>query len=77
MTIRQMPRLNEGTAVTIRYLTTTEFAQRLGLKDRSSLPKNLPTPDALIGTKRGWLPETVDAWDAARPGHGGRPPKTN
>lgn len=59
----------------VRYLSTTEFAQRLGLKDRSSLAKNLPEPDAYIGTTRGWLPETVDRYDRERPGHGGRPPK--
>ena len=35
-----------------------------------------PEPDAMIGTTRGWLPKTVDAWNAERPGRGaggGRP----
>ena len=25
---------------------------------------------ALIGATRGWLPETIDRWNAARPGRG-------
>ena len=33
---------------------------------------------ALIGRTRGWLPETIDRWNASRPGRGvggGRPRK--
>ena len=39
---------------------------------------NLPEPDALIGATRGWLPDTIDRRNAARPGRGvggGRPRK--
>jgi hypothetical protein len=32
----------------------------------------LPEADAMIGNVRGWLPETIDAWHAARPGRGAR-----
>lgn len=60
---------------TVIYLSTSEMAERLGLVSRGSLPKNLPEPDALIGSIRGWLPETVDEWQRNRPGRGGRPPK--
>lgn len=28
----------------------------------------LPEPDALIESTRGWKPETIDAWNKARPG---------
>ena len=38
----------------------------------------LPEPDAMIGRTRGWLPETIDGWNAKRPGRGvggGRPRK--
>ena len=38
----------------------------------------LPEPDVLIGRTRGWLPETIDEWNARRPGRGvggGRPRK--
>lgn len=38
----------------------------------------MPEPDAYIGRTRGWKTETIDAWNAARPGRGvggGRPRK--
>jgi predicted DNA-binding transcriptional regulator AlpA len=54
----------------IRYLSTTELAERIGV-GRSSLGNyRLPEPDAMIGATRGWLPETIDAWNASRPGRG-------
>ena len=37
----------------------------------------LPAPDVILGQSPGWLPETVEAWIAGRPGKGagaGRPP---
>lgn len=38
----------------------------------------LPKPDAITGTgpnaPRGWLPETIDRWNAERPGRGNRRP---
>ena len=33
-------------------------------------------PDVLVGSIRGWSEQTIDEWNAARPGHGGRPRKT-
>lgn len=62
-----------------RYLSVAEVAERLGVSVNSvkgyAAKGILPTPDATIGATRGWLPATIDAWHAARPGHGGRPPK--
>lgn len=59
----------------IHYLSTAEVAEHLGLASRGSLPGNLPEPDAYVGRSRGWLTETIDRWNAARPGKGGRPRK--
>lgn len=69
--------------MTQRFLGRTQVATRLGLEKNtigSYLNKGmLPPPDAIIGEGRaavsGWLPETIDAWDASRPGKGGRPRK--
>jgi len=60
--------------VTKRFLSVTECAARLGIT-RSTLNSYirkdmLPAPDALIGDVRGWLPETIDEWNAQRPGRG-------
>lgn len=61
--------------MTRRYLSASEVADRLGI-DRSAISRyRMPDPDALIGKTRGWLPETIDEWNANRPGHGGRPRK--
>ncbi|XBH21624.1 XRE family transcriptional regulator [Jonesiaceae bacterium BS-20] len=49
------------------YLSLQEIADRLGVSRNSVAKYNLPKPDAYIGTTRGWLPETIDTWDAARP----------
>jgi predicted DNA-binding transcriptional regulator AlpA len=64
--------------MTMRYLSCAELAERIGVS-RSALGRyKLPEPDAITGTVRGWLPETVDAWHGQRPGRGrgaGRPRK--
>lgn len=52
------------------YLTASEFAARIGVKTDTLNRYTLPEPDAMIGRTRGWLPETVDAWNASRPGKG-------
>ena len=52
------------------YLSTSEFAARIGVKPDTLNRYKLPEPDAMIGRTRGWLPETVDAWNASRPGKG-------
>lgn len=70
--------------MTARYLSINECAERLGITPHTiatyGRQGRLPAPDAIIGAgtraKRGWLPGTIDAWNASRPGHGGRPPKT-
>jgi hypothetical protein len=54
------------------FLSRTEFAERIGVQSATLGRYKLPEPDARIGTTRGWLPETVDAWNAARPGRGKR-----
>lgn len=62
--------------MTARYLSLKEVGERLHVKNAAAY--RLPEPDALIGTTRGWLPETIDQWNAQRPGQGvggGRPRK--
>lgn len=64
--------------MTTRYLSLTEVAARLGITTGALAGYKLPEPDALIGRTRGWLPETIDEWNASRPGRGvggGRPRK--
>lgn len=56
--------------MTIRYLSRAEFAERIGVKSDTLKRYNLPEPDAMIGRTRGWLPETIDKWNASRPGRG-------
>ena len=61
------------------YLGVKQVAERLGITQGALLSLNLPEPDALIGRTRGWRPETIDRWNAGRPGRGvggGRPRKT-
>lgn len=50
------------------YLSSTEVAERIGVAPDTLGRYKLPEPDALIGTTRGWLPATIDAWNASRPG---------
>jgi predicted DNA-binding transcriptional regulator AlpA len=57
----------------VRYLSLTEFAARIGVTSLSKY--RLPAPDAMIGGTRGWTAETIDAWQAARPGSGNFLPK--
>ena len=53
------------------YLGRTEVARHLGLAGLASLTGvSLPTPDAIIGDRKGWLVETIDEWNANRPGRG-------
>lgn len=54
----------------IVYLSRTEVAQRLSISPDSLSRYKLPEPDAMIGRTRGWLAETIDAWNAGRPGAG-------
>jgi len=61
----------------LTYLDTAGLAERAGLTPsttRTYLCRGqLPAPDVMVGRTPGWLPETVDAWLAARPGRTGRP----
>nr|WP_225752412.1 XRE family transcriptional regulator [Pseudoclavibacter sp. Marseille-Q3772] len=54
----------------IVYLSTSEFTARIGVKRDTLNRYQLPEPDAMIGNIRGWLPETIDKWNASRPGRG-------
>ena len=59
-------------------LGVKQVAERLGITSGGLLNLKLPEPDAMIGRTRGWLPATIDGWNAKRPGRGvggGRPPK--
>ncbi|MDF7665690.1 XRE family transcriptional regulator [Bifidobacterium sp. ESL0745] len=58
-----------------RYLSLTEVADRLSVATATVAKLNLPEPDAWIGRTRGWRADTIDEWNANRPGHGGRPRK--
>ncbi len=62
--------------MTERYLSMTEVAERLGVTKGALVRYKLPAPDVIVGKARGWLPETIDQWNASRPGRGvggGRP----
>ena len=64
--------------MTTEYLGVKQVAERLGITSGGLLNLKLPEPDATIGRTRGWLPETIDEWNAQRPGRGvggGRPRK--
>ena len=64
--------------MTIKYLSVTDVSKRLGISTAAVSAYKLPQPDALIGRTRGWLPDTIDQWNAQRPGRGvggGRPRK--
>ncbi|MDO5746083.1 MAG: transcriptional regulator [Actinomycetaceae bacterium] len=58
------------------FLSRSEVAEHLGIGSAtvsSYLRKGLlPEPDAKIGRVNGWLPETIDKWNAERPGRGHR-----
>ena len=59
-------------------LGVKQVTERLGITSGGLLNLKLPEPDAMIGRTRGWLPETIDGWNAKRPGRGvggGRPRK--
>lgn len=63
---------------TLVFLSVGDVAERLHISSAAVSSYDLPEPDARIGRTRGWLPETIDAWVASRPGRGvggGRPRK--
>lgn len=60
--------------MTATYLSRSELAERIGVKVSTLARYRLPEPDVIIGASgrgtMGWLPETVDRWNAERPGRG-------
>lgn len=56
------------------YLDRVGVAERIGVKPDSLSRYRLPAPDAIVGSgpkaRKGWLPRTIDEWNAARPGRG-------
>lgn len=66
--------------MTREYLGTAAVADHVGLSVatiRSYILKGImPEADVIIttpsGPLRGWAPETIDAWQASRPGQGAR-----
>lgn len=67
------------------YLNLAQVEERVGLA-RGSLSSriSLPAPDVVVGpvnddgtiprgTIRGWTTDTIDEWQAHRPGRGARP----
>lgn len=64
--------------MTERYLSVTEVAQLLGISTAAVSAYRLPEPDATIGRTRGWKRQTIETWNAARPGRGvgGRRPRS-
>lgn len=54
----------------IRYLGRSQLAERIGVKKDTLNRYKLPKPDAVTGNQFGWLPRTVDEWNARRPGRG-------
>ena len=55
--------------MTTEYLGIKQVSERLGVANAASY--DLPEPDVTIGRTRGWLPDTIDQWNAQRPGRGG------
>lgn len=62
------------------YLSLHGFANRIGIAYSTirgyQRQKRLPAPDVIIGEGNaatyGWSPQTVDQWQANRPGRGAR-----
>lgn len=64
--------------MTIKYMSVSDVANKLGISKAAVSTYKLPEPDAYVGKARGWLPGTIDQWNANRPGRGvggGRPRK--
>ncbi len=67
--------------MTEKYLSSSDFARRIGVSPNTLKRYKIPAPDIQIGiTNRptyGWSVETIDAWNEARPGRGRTPRKKN
>ena len=63
---------------TARYLSLKEVGERIGTSNPAASRADQCVRFRQMIPPRGWLPETIDAWNAARPGRGaggGRPRK--
>lgn len=69
--------------MTLRFLNRAQVEDHLGLALGSLSKIRLPEPDVTVGpvnpdgsiprgTVRGWTVETIDRWNAGRPGQGVR-----
>lgn len=54
------------------YLSRAEVAELLGVTSDALSRYKLPEPDAYIGSTRGWRRDTIETWNANRPGQGWR-----
>jgi hypothetical protein len=54
----------------LKFLSRAQVAEMLEVKTDSINGYDLPEPDAMIGTHKGWLPDTIAAFKIARPGRG-------
>lgn len=65
--------------MTVELLDRAAVAARLGVHPdsitRYRSRDDFPSPDATFGRSPAWLPETIDTWQASRPGRTGRPRK--
>ncbi|MBM4489663.1 hypothetical protein GS471_16825 [Rhodococcus hoagii] len=72
-----------ATRKTVHYLSKRQFAQRIGASDPTLSGYKLPAPDVTIGPVNedgtlprgsvgGWTEQTIDEWNANRPGRGAR-----
>lgn len=56
------------------YYSRSDFAAYIGITPGTLSSYKLPEADVIIGLSgsgvRGWTKETIDAWQAARPGRG-------
>jgi hypothetical protein len=63
--------------MTIKYMSFTNVAEMLGITKGALAHYKLPEPDCFVGNAKGWLPETIQQWDDARPRKRGRPAHTD
>ena len=69
----------EDRNVTVQYLSLQDVADHLGVSRNTVAKLRLPEPDVRVGSghnaPRGWALETIDAWNAQRPGPGNWGPR--
>ncbi|WP_454891984.1 XRE family transcriptional regulator [Alloscardovia omnicolens] len=55
-----------------KYMSYSEVAAYLNVATGALGNYKLPEPDAYIGRTRGWKKQTIEIWNANRPGKGNR-----